>query len=94
MHHLPLESATVRAQRGEEALWGLREMLLAQAVDELRGANWQRSGSKGRRPKPIERPGVGPKHERFGSQRVPQAEVLGRLAAMAQRADADDEGGE
>lgn len=42
---------------GDGARWGPTEHLLATTVDTLRGANWQRSGGKGKRPKPIERPG-------------------------------------
>lgn len=81
LRHLPVESATVRAQRGEEAFWGLREHLLAGAVDELRAANWQRGGGKGPRPKPLPRPGVGPKKERLGgARRRSQAEVKDLLA--------------
>lgn len=41
-------------------------MLLALIADLLAGANWQRSGGKGQRPKPIPRPGVGPQTTRIG----------------------------
>lgn len=52
-------SALVRGLRGEEHPWGLPEQLLAVVADELRVANWQRSGGKRKdAPKPIPRPGV------------------------------------
>lgn len=44
--HLPRDAATVRAQAGEQALWGPAEQLLALAVDALHVANWQRSDPK------------------------------------------------
>jgi hypothetical protein len=40
--------------------WGIGEHLLAATLDTLRGANWQRGGGKGSKPKPIPRPGIGP----------------------------------
>lgn len=43
-------------------------MLLALIADLLAGANWQRGGGKGQRPKPIPRPGVGPQTTRIGGQ--------------------------
>ncbi len=56
---LPRESATMLAvaPKQEAELWGVSEYLLAQAVDLLAGANWQRAGKKSApRPKPIPRP--------------------------------------
>jgi len=41
----------------EEAMWRLEHHLLAQVIDHLAAANWQRGG-KGARPKPVPRPGV------------------------------------
>ena len=41
---------------GEQAKWGTTEYLLANVIDLLNGANWQRSGSKGRAPSPFRRP--------------------------------------
>lgn len=61
LHHLPRDSATVRAVGGPEAEWGLQEQLLAIVGDAVRAGNWQRSGDKKiQRPDPIPRPGVGP----------------------------------
>lgn len=37
--------------------WGVGEYLTVAAVDALHGANWQRSGGKGKRPEPMPRPG-------------------------------------
>lgn len=45
--------------------WERSEVLLARALDELRGANWQRSGKKHGRPKPIRVPGD-KSHQTFG----------------------------
>lgn len=58
------------SEHPDEAQWGLTEQLLAAGVDALRVANWQRTG-KGKRPKPIERPGVGPKRKKMGSESLP-----------------------
>ncbi|MEV1331121.1 hypothetical protein AB0J20_16265 [Micromonospora costi] len=44
------------ALNGDAARWGVTEHLLATAVDALLGANWQRGGGKGQRPKPVKRP--------------------------------------
>lgn len=54
---LPPGSAYIRAVRPELA-WNENEHLLAHIADLLAGGNWQRSGGKGQRPKPIKRPGA------------------------------------
>lgn len=61
MQNRPLASALSRAIEGEDALWGLSEHLLAVVIDLQRLMLWQNSGGKGRRPKPIPRPGTKPK---------------------------------
>lgn len=38
------------------AAWGIQELLLRRIILDLEGANWQRSGGKGQRPKPVELP--------------------------------------
>lgn len=43
------------AIHGHQAAWGVTDYLLANVIDVLAGANWQRSG-KGQRPKPFPRP--------------------------------------
>jgi len=67
------ESATGRAILGADAEWGTQEHLLALAVDTLNAANWQRGGGKGRRPKPIQRPGVKPDTEQIQMDRFDSA---------------------
>lgn len=59
--HAPFDSALYRVQQGDDAPWGLKEMLLAQIADEIAVSNWIASrGKKSDYPKPIPRPGVGP----------------------------------
>lgn len=60
--HLPRESATMLAvaPRQEAEAWTADAYLLAHIADLLAGANWQRSGGKGGRPKPLKRPKIGP----------------------------------
>ncbi len=58
IENLPDDSATGRALSGATgAEWTTTDHLLAGIYDTLRVANWQRGGGKGRRPKPIPRPG-------------------------------------
>ena len=45
-----------RKVRGPMAAWGLPELLLRRIDLRLAGANWQRAGGKGQRPKPIDLP--------------------------------------
>ena len=42
--------------------WDTSEHLLAAIFDTLRGANYQRSGGKGKKPKPLPRPGDEPEN--------------------------------
>lgn len=53
--NLPHGAAVWLAQ-GHDAGWSVEAQLLAEAVDALHGANWQRGGSKGAQPPPIDRP--------------------------------------
>lgn len=54
--NLPAGAVTWHAA-GVDASWSPAEFLLAQAVDALQGANWQRGGGKeSDRPKPLPRP--------------------------------------
>ena len=57
LEYAPRESAYVREIGGETVEWSSTEHLLALVCDELAVANWQRSGGKGRYPKPLTRPG-------------------------------------
>jgi hypothetical protein len=72
---LPPDSATVRAILGEDALWGLPEHLLARILDTLAGANWQRAGAKGPRPRPVPRPGT-EQRQRYGRTDASPSEVM------------------
>lgn len=55
--NMSLDSALARELNGGSVVWTLTDHLLATIADALHGANWQRGGGKGIRPKPIERPG-------------------------------------
>ncbi|MEU3452185.1 hypothetical protein ABZ671_00880 [Micromonospora sp. NPDC006766] len=48
----------MRKLRGDAADWDLNAVLLARIDYRLAGANWQRSGGKGGKPKPLEIPGA------------------------------------
>lgn len=76
---LPEDAATIRAVAGTEAMWGLTEHLLARILDTLAGANWQRSGSKGPKPKPVPRPGVSDER-RYGHTERSSSEVMAYLS--------------
>lgn len=67
-----MDARTVRAMGGEELAWGPDTHLLATIVDLLAGANWQRSGVKSNRPKPIDRPG----RNRAGERRLGTARPI------------------
>ena len=60
---------------GLNAGWSVEAQLMAEAVDVLNGANWQRAGSQGSRPTPIDRP----------AQLLKRAEAAERHAARAAR---------
>lgn len=59
MEHIPPDSALGAAVQGGPQFrgWRIDTYLLAAAVDVLQAANYQRSGGKGSRPKPVTRPG-------------------------------------
>lgn len=48
--------AAVWQSLGIDSAWSNESHLLAGVIDLLAGANWQRGGGKGQRPKPIPRP--------------------------------------
>lgn len=48
--------AAVWLAMGSDAGWSVEAQLLAGVVDQLAGANWQRGGSKGPQPNPVDRP--------------------------------------
>lgn len=71
MTYLPSTSALARSIHGDQALWSTQDHLLALAVDALHAANWQRGGGKGKRPRPVPRPGEQDKgRKRFGTGRM------------------------
>ncbi len=45
-----------RSRRGPMTDWGVNEFLLRQILFALHGANWQRGGGKGQKPKPLDLP--------------------------------------
>ena len=63
---MPRESALHRKLLGDRAEWDLTAILLRNVLHSLNGANWQRAGGKGSRPKPIDIPD--------GKQRKPAAQ--------------------
>lgn len=79
VQNLPRESALARAMHGKDVLWGLSEHLLAEAIDVLALANWQRSNAgkrtPGPKPKPIPRPGKSDGVQRIGAEPLPIAEL-------------------
>lgn len=84
LEYLPADSATRRLVNPEGAGWGVTEHLLAAAVDTLRGANWQRGGGKGSKPKALPRPGLqGPRTETHGHVDRPPQEVDAYLKRFA-----------
>ena len=81
--NLPKESATVREMLGAQFVeWSTTDWLLAGVIDVLQGANWQRGGGKGSRPKPVERPKSLPEIER--KQRE-HAEAQDRVTRLRER---------
>ena len=56
-------SAIARCELGESAFWTVDTHLLAGVLDALNGANFQRSGGRGKRPSPVPRPGEKPTAE-------------------------------
>ncbi len=73
---LPPESALQRKLRGPMAEWGVTELLLRRIDHQLAGANWQRGGGKGSKPKPLDLPDK-------GRRRPPSSKPVG--ADVAQR---------
>jgi hypothetical protein len=64
------------------APWGLSELLLRQIDFKLAGANWQRSGGKGEKPKPIDLPdGKGRGSKPTGGKKTPE-EIAQALRAI------------
>ncbi|MFB9661601.1 hypothetical protein ACFQS3_02665 [Glycomyces mayteni] len=83
MLRLPAASRFIRAVAGPKAEWNASEYILAGILDTLANANWQRGGGKGRRPKPIPRPGKEVVETRYGAKPTrSNAEVLKYLDSL------------
>lgn len=80
----PMDSQLARAVGGHEQ-WTRTEVLLASLIDTARGANWQRGGGKGAKPKPIKIPGYENNETSYGKP-VPIDEVESYLRARNGRA--------
>src|SRR5699024_4496048 len=63
-------SAIARCELGESAFWTVDTHLLAGVLDALNGANFQRSGGRGKRPSPTPRPGMEPSGNSEGSKQA------------------------
>lgn len=81
--YLPPDSALAKAMIGPTANWSPADYMLAAAVDALNLANWQRTGKKHNRPKPLPRPADprGNQTGRFGAVSLP----LGKARAIFER---------
>ena len=64
---------------GSDAAWTTGEHLTAVAADVLIGANWQRAGGKGAKPKPLDRPGDIKKAQDRTARAVSQAEKFAAI---------------
>ena len=64
VEHAPDDSALYRAAHGDESQWTLTNQLLAALFDATNIQIFQAGGGKGRRPKPIPRPGVSDKESK------------------------------
>lgn len=78
-------TAYARQVLGEDSAWDLRNQLLAGIYDQLAAANWQRSGGKGPRPKPLPRPGVTNGSAHYGKTKMRGGQVAALLAQASGR---------
>jgi hypothetical protein len=84
----PRDSRLAREIDPHATEWTPEAHLLAMAVDALHGANWQRSGGKGRKPKRLPRPGEVSTAQAIGKS-MPLDELKARLDAWHARSEAD-----
>lgn len=61
-------SRFVRAAGGEKTQWSTSEYLLAMIADSINLGNWQRTGKRQNKPKPVPRPGEAPKGNVIGGK--------------------------
>lgn len=86
---MPSGSMLALDMHGEQATWGTTDYLLATIADLLNGANWQRSGGKGRAPSPITRPGA-----KSDPARIAPNVLAEKMQKLKARRDAKRKGGE
>ncbi len=85
IRYLPRDSAYVRALSPEWADWGRQNYQLAEVIDALRAANWQRSHSK-EHPVPQPEPSWRPEMVAEWKAKQERKQSMGeRLLAQAQR---------
>lgn len=79
----------MRSILGPVGEWSLSEYLLAGIFDLLAAANWQRTGKKSNRPKPLRRPGDKPDRDttRIKGTGMSIEELHRRLEAVATSGD-------
>ena len=70
VQHASPDMAIYRALNPEESQWGIAEHLLASMLDFMVGTRWVDGGKKGRKPKPIPRPGTTDKETRKITSKV------------------------
>ncbi len=82
---MPDESRLKRKLRGPMADWSVEALLLRLIEFDLRGANWQRGGGKGKRPKILELPDgkAGGKAKASGPDVAAKLRNLGLIPAGA-----------
>jgi hypothetical protein len=76
------DSALGRKLRGPMAAWDMNALLLRQIDLRLAGANWQRSGGKGQKPKPIPLPDTKGRGDQPAPYRRASVDVVDRLRAL------------
>lgn len=79
---LPPGSATHTALSSDDA-WTTTDHLLANVVDLLNGANWQRAGSRGKAPDLLERPQEAARNRAANEAAIARASR--RAAALIER---------
>lgn len=85
IRYLPRDSAFAHEVLGDQADWQVDTHLLAHVAFLLAGANWQRGGGKGTRPKPIKPKAAKPKPAPPGGSKTSGqqcSDVVRRLANL------------
>lgn len=76
------ESLLHKKLRGPMAHWSMEALLLRQVLLASQGANWQRSGGKGQKPKPIPLPDERGRGDKPAQTRASGADIAQRLANL------------